>query len=582
MKKSCFFISFIIVVFFSFSSLQGSDETEWIFETGGRIVATPVIRNDTLFIGSLDGNFYLIDITTGTEIWHFTTGNEIRTTAALYNNILCFESGNVLYGLNMAGDLLWSEILYSGDLINENDSWDCFRSSPTLLDSIAYIGSEEGLVLGVNVKTGEKVYEAQTSQADVTIETTPAIYNNKVFVGDWYGVFSVFDLSTQELVWQYDTKNDNTYSWVNAIVSKPLIYNDTLYFGGRNCNLYAFNPETGERHWKFHEPNDKWLFGGPVVSDDVLYVGTSFQQLLYAFNPNEPEILWSTNVYGLNYGDPVIHGDYILIGTGVTTDVKNSGSLTIVNKQTHEIMERYPVNGWVETPLYLDGIIYFGCADGKVYAINEQELLNTLRPHTFLKDESIIDFGQLPNSGSIDTSFYMYNDGEGVDSLVLNSSYDYVTIEPTTFLLPASDSAEISVNIDLSGLSSGIKNVNIRYRSLNAMLPQTIVTKNIRFEITGTTSLNQSEQSMSTFIGQNYPNPATGITQFDYYLEKECFIQLTLRDILGNTLMNLINETRPQGQHTFLFDTTTIKNGTYLYTFRAGEKYISREMTIIN
>ena len=581
MKKFYSILLSMATEFLLLISLHGNDVTEWIFQTGGGIVATPVVRNDTLFIGSLDGNFYLIDIVTGTEIWNYTTDNEIRTTAALYNNIICFESGNILYGLNTAGDLLWTETLYSGDLLNEHDMWDCFRSSPALFDSTAYIGSEEGMVIGVNVKTGERVFEAQTPQADVTIETTPAIYNNNLYVGDWFGVFSVFDLVTQEIVWQYDTKTDNTYSWVNAIVAKPLIYNDTLYFGGRNCNLYAFNPETSEKLWMFHEPNDKWLFGGPVVSENILYVGTSYQQLIYAFSADEPAMLWSTNVYGVNYGDPVIHDDHILIGTGSTDDV-NFGSLTIVNKQTHEIMEIYPVNGWVETPLYLNGIIYFGCADGNLYAVNEQELLNTLRPHIFIRDESVIDLGLLSNNGSIDTSFYINNDGDGVDSLTSYINYDYVSVDPGSLLLPSSDSVKISVNIDISGLSSGNKALDIIYLSHHSLIPQTTVAKRIIFEIPGTTSVNGYDDTSLPVILQNYPNPATDETQFTYFLDKEYRIQFTLRDILGMEIKCLVNKVQSQGYHTLTCDVTGLKRGTYIYTFKAGEILISGKMTVIH
>ncbi len=357
-------------------STFGATSIKWTFATGGKVISSPVLLNGIIYVGSLDGNFYALNSETGTEIWRFESGNQIRTIPVMYNNeIICFESGNTLFAIDFKGNQLWTTQLYDGTVINEHDQWDCFRSSPTLNDTVVYIGSELGKVLGINIKTGEIVFSVQTPQANATIETTPLIYKNKIFVGDWLGVFSVFDLTTGDLTWQYDTKEDNTYDWVNAIVSKPLIYNNTIYFGGRNCNLYAFNPDTGEKKWMYHSPEDKWLFGGPVVNDNVLYVGSSYQEKLYAFNPDQPELLWQTFVGGLNYGDPSVTNDYVVIGTGGTNST-GLGTLSVLDKTTHKLVAKLKLNGWVETPLVDNGIVYFGCGDNNVYAVVLNDLVN--------------------------------------------------------------------------------------------------------------------------------------------------------------------------------------------------------------
>ena len=574
-KMNTFFMSAIASLLFSTMS-TGNDVIQWSFQTGGRVIATPVIRNDSLFIGSLDGNFYLLNALTGTEFWHFETGNEIRTTAVLYEDIICFESGNVMYGLDPGGDLLWTDTLYKGDLLNEHDMWDVFRSSPALSDSLAFIGSEEGLIIGVNVKTGERIFEAQTPQADVTIETTPAIYNNKVYVGDWMGVFSVFDITTQDLVWQYDTKEDNTYSWVNSLVSQPLIYHDTVYFGGRNCNLYAFDPETGDRFWMYHQPDNMWLFGGPVVYEDTFYVGSSFQQVVYAFNPHQPELFWETGVYGINYGYPVIHDNYILTGTGNTGGI-SSGSLTIIDRKSRTMIERLNVPGWVETPLYLNGTIYFGCANGKVYAISEEALLNTQRPHTFVKEEDPIDLGQLDRDEPFSCSlFYLYNDGEAEDSITCNSQYSYASIEPQAAILAPGDSLEVSVSFDLSDQNPGNRSMTLRFLSHKSLVPALELSRKVIFEITGVEAGAVFEQPSYYSVGDIFPNPACGSASVKYDLEKNCQVQIRLFSSSGKELSCLVDEIKPAGSYTLKVDTS------FLFTFNMDEHFVTRSMSIIN
>lgn len=575
-------IVFVFILSLSYVA-HANDPVKWTFTTNGRVIAAPVIQNDTLFIGSLDGYFYAIDATTGNEIWKYNTANEIRTTAVIYNNeIICFESGNTMFGLDLNGNLLWSQVIYNGALINEHDQWDVFRSSPTLNDSIAYIGSEEGKVVGVNIISGEIVYTAQTPQANATIETTPAIYNNKIFIGDWLGVFSVFNLETSELVWQYDTKNDNTYSWVNAIVSQPLIYRDTLYFGGRNSNLYALNPETGEKIWMYHQPGDMWLFGGPVVSEDVLYVGSSYQQVLYAFNPNKSELFWETKVYGLNYGNPVVHDDYVIVGTGSKEGINSGGSICIIDKQSHGVVGRYLVPAWVETPLYQDGIIYFGCSDNSVYAINEQDLLVPY-PNIFLKNNNVINLGQLENTGSVDVSFYVYNDGEAYDSICCSSSVSYATINPVSTILQPGDSIEVSAIIDLSGLqvSPFPYSFNLRVNSNYGLTPDKVLNKGVTFKIIDNQSTGIFDKSSSNSVGQVYPNPAQRYTSLHYSLGKSCHIDARLFNSYGKEVLHPINSQQHASKYTLNINTSNLKNGIYLLVFDIDGTKSTQKITIM-
>lgn len=515
-------ILFIFIFLLLSYNAHANDTITWTFKTSGKVIAAPIIQNDTLFLGSLDGNFYAIDATTGNEIWKYNTNNEIRTTAVIYNKeIICFESGNTMYGLDLGGNLLWSQVIHSGTLINEHDQWDCFRSSPTLHDSIAYIGSESGKVVGVQVVTGEIVFSVQTPQANTTIETTPVIYNNKIFVGDWLGVFSVFNIETSELVWQYDTKKDNTYQyWVNAIISKPLIYNNTVYFAGRNCNLYAFNPDTGEKLWMYHSPTDQWLIGGPVVSEDVLYVGSSYQTMLFAFNSNNPELLWETYVGGLNYGDPVVVEDYVIVGTGAQGNT-NVGSIAIINKTTHKAEDTYDVNGWVQTtPLVQNGIIYFGCFNGNIYAWDMK--------------------GLLPCADLFNEEAEIYN-GE---------SYDWRGDQYT----------EAGVYFDTVATDNGCDSI-------------------FQLTLTVTTAI-ESKYNEMFYVGEVFPNPSYSEATVTINLKNDGLLTIALVNIQGIEVKPFINEYKKAGTHTIHLNTQDITSGVYLCRFSMQNQSIIKKVVI--
>ena len=174
-----------LIILLTFQSFTIADEVvSWKFKTGGIVYSTPLVVNDTVFIGSEDSIFYAIDFNSGSEIWHYKAGNKILSTAACSKNVICFESGNVLYGLNMDGTEKWKVTISEGSVTNHYDAWDCFHSSPNIFNEVAYIGSERGQVIGVNIQTGEEVFRIDTKDRGVGIHVKPAIYDNKIYFGE--------------------------------------------------------------------------------------------------------------------------------------------------------------------------------------------------------------------------------------------------------------------------------------------------------------------------------------------------------------------------------------------------------------
>ncbi|RPI01666.1 MAG: hypothetical protein EHM64_15350 [Ignavibacteriae bacterium] len=185
-------------------SNSASNAIVWNFKAGGAIYAAPLVVNGTVYVGSLDGNFYALDAQTGSERWRFATGNPIRSNAAAWNSLVCFESGNTLYALNSQGSQVWKFTLYGDTLIDQFIEYDYFHSSPKIVNNIAYIGTDQGLVYGIDMNTGSQTFKCQTAGKS-GIRVTPAVSGNKVIFGDWYGVMYAYDIATGNKLWEFDT-----------------------------------------------------------------------------------------------------------------------------------------------------------------------------------------------------------------------------------------------------------------------------------------------------------------------------------------------------------------------------------------
>ncbi|MEJ2616625.1 MAG: PQQ-binding-like beta-propeller repeat protein [Ignavibacteriaceae bacterium] len=425
--KTC--LIFIILAFQNFS-LRG-EVISWKFKTGGIVYSTPLIINDTVFIGSEDSVFYAIDFNDGSEIWQYKAGNKILSTATYSNNVICFESGNVLYGLNMDGTEKWKVTITEGNVTNHYDAWDCFHSSPNILNGVAYAGGERGQIIGVNIQTGVEVFRVDTGDRGIGIRVKPAVYDNKIYFGECSGIFYCYDLSTKEKVWEYDTNPEKL--WQDpSIETNPVIKDGIVYFGGRHCHLYGLNTQNGKKIWWYSDPNNMWILGGPTISDSLLFIGSSNQQILHKFNIKTRKLMWKKSFDGRIYGNPFVKDDNVFFGTGMEISDK-IGCLYAVNKNSGKIVNRFIINSQTHSsPIVTNNKIIFGCSNGYVYALNEHEMLNCKHPESRFLEEGEINLGEVKHDTTIsigitnpynipDSVSFSYN-GRGVFSSVFKKN----------------------------------------------------------------------------------------------------------------------------------------------------------------
>ena len=76
-------------------------------------------------------------------------------------------------------------------------------------------------------------------------------------------------------------------------------------------------------------------------------------------------------------------------------------------------------------------------------------------------------------------------------------------------------------------------------------------------------------------LNQNYPNPFNPITTISYYLPKSELVDITIYDITGRIVKNLVSTTQKAGYNSIQWNATNnsgqkVNSGIYLYTIQAG------------
>ena len=85
---------------------------------------------------------------------------------------------------------------------------------------------------------------------------------------------------------------------------------------------------------------------------------------------------------------------------------------------------------------------------------------------------------------------------------------------------------------------------------------------------------------------QNYPNPFNPVTTLQYDLFHDVFVNITIYDLLGNVVKNIINETQKSGKKTIKWNATnnqgqSVSAGVYIYTIEAGGFRQTKKMILL-
>ncbi len=215
-------------------------ENFWTYETGRDttyyvwlgVQASPAIEDDKVYIGSRDALIYCLNLNTGDTLW--TNNNFERSWMPS-----SFAIGNDLYCGSSDGFSFYSIDMNNGTIKKKIKTNSYTFSSPAIDSSIAYIGSANGRLYGIDLNMGEIVWEYRTegSKSD-----TLKIYNEK---GE-LDVNRFKEILTTKQVDNYDKLVDfynNSFKSVGSIVSSPVIDNGVLYFTSFDGYVYAISGE---------------------------------------------------------------------------------------------------------------------------------------------------------------------------------------------------------------------------------------------------------------------------------------------------------------------------------------------------
>ena len=135
-------------------------------------------------------------------------------------------------------------------------------SSPTVVDGVVYVGSEDNNTYALNATTGAKVWNYTTGGG---VDSSTAVVNGVVYVGSDDNNTYALSANNGTKLWNYTTGG--------PVQSSPAVANGVVYVGSLDNNTYALNATTGAKLWSFTTGGAVW--SSPAVVNGVVYVGSA-------------------------------------------------------------------------------------------------------------------------------------------------------------------------------------------------------------------------------------------------------------------------------------------------------------------
>ena len=309
----------------------------WHKSLKGGIYSTPVTDGSSLYIGDDVGVMYSLNLKDGTTNWTFDTGMRIIGSPAVSDGVVVLGSANYnIYGLDTkTGKELWH--------IATNQA---VMGAATIHDGVAYIGGGDGRMFAIDIYSGEVKWAFDELKNYVL--TRPLVYNDKLYFGTWDTHFYALNLADGSLAWKWNNGRSNPK--LSPASVWPVAANGRIFITAPDRYFTCLDAETGEQIWRTNEYKVRETVG--LSEDGKTIYSKCMWDTIVALDAttNDVQVRWVSNAefgYEHNPAMPLEKDGTLWVST-------KNGLLLGLDAQTGKVLWRHKIgNSILNTPLPL-------------------------------------------------------------------------------------------------------------------------------------------------------------------------------------------------------------------------------------
>jgi len=243
--------------------------------------------------------------------------------------------------------------LASGRRVHEMKLASALESSPALDGTVLHLGTDDGDVVGIDVRDGREAYRFKAGRL---VRSSPLVHEGRVFVGlvetNETGALVAIDARKGKPVWKRK---------LGAVFSSPTLAGSRLLVGSDDGALHALDPERGAVTWSHR-------LGGRVrstaaVTGDVAVV-SDFEGRVAALRTADGGRLWLRELGQPVYSSAALAGGLAVLGCH---DGSVHGLAVATGEPAFRVETRGPV---VSSPVALGDRFLVASTDGHMYLVD--------------------------------------------------------------------------------------------------------------------------------------------------------------------------------------------------------------------
>jgi outer membrane protein assembly factor BamB len=270
-----------------------SGQKKWAFHTELGFSAAAGVRDGRVYVGDTDGKFYCFDAADGKVLWGYEANAEIDSAPNFYKDLVLFGSQDAtLYALEAkTGTLRWKYAIQ-----------DQIRCSPTVVEGRAFVAGCDGKLHVIDLEKGS---ESGSVGIESPTGATPAVRGDQLFFGTEAGTFFSIDWHEPKIVWTAKAERGQSFRSSAAVTAELAIV------GARDKQVHAFRIVDGTQAWSFTTRSR--VDSCPVVAGERVFVGSADGRL-YGLNLKTGEKVWEYEAGGQFLASPAVASGRLVIG----------------------------------------------------------------------------------------------------------------------------------------------------------------------------------------------------------------------------------------------------------------------------
>lgn len=337
-----------------------------------RIVATPVVKDNRVYVVDAAQTLSAYDAESGSRIWRHELEPDGKRDATAVGNGLAIAGDKLI--VTSGYGFVAAHSLSDGSQIWRRPTESPVSSSPAILGDRAFITTTNNELYALDLATGAVLWtdQAIAETARILSSPSPAATQDLLVAPYSSGELIAYIPANGRRLWQDTLTTQGRFtplSAINDIAGRPSIEDGIVYAASYSGVVAAIDARSGQRIWNI-------LFGsrqGPVISGPYLFV-VGVEGQVACLNKIDGKVIWVRDLPAYKnetrkqnrivWSGPVIASDRVVV-------TSSEGKLVALSAKTGETVGELKLGGDIYVPPI--------AAAGRIFVVSDSGQLTAIK-----------------------------------------------------------------------------------------------------------------------------------------------------------------------------------------------------------